>query len=785
MRFKLTIFIFLVSFYVMAQEKEASVQYSSTPLDEVFTDIENKFNIKFSYNSELVHDQFITFQLEDATLDEILLAIETQVNINFRKESERYYVIKRLPQTGITKTQNLKEVVLKEYLTSGINKVDEDASILISPKKLGILPGLTEPDVLQSLQLLPGVQSPTETASGLYIRGGTPDQNLILWDGIKMYLSGHFFGTISAFNPYITQDIKLYKNGTKARYGNRISGVIDITSDHDVPNEARGGFGFNMTHADAYFRAPVGKSSAIMFSARRSINDIVRTETYRNLAKRVFQDTKISNGNKIFENDEFMYTRDFFYFTDFTLKAITKPNDNNEITVSSLFAKNKLDYGFLIKSQNEASSDRLDIKNQGLSLKWNHDYSKSLSHSINFYYSNFDLKYIGGNSIPDEFSNQLTKSNKIDDYGLAYDLNWNINDKSTLGFGYQFSSSKVNYELSFEDTDSPEDNFDESNIKLNNSHALYADYKIGKNDKWFMDLGLRTNYFSVVDKIFVEPRFQFEVNIAPSFKYKASAENLHQAVSQVVEFNTKSFGLENQIWVISDGSNIPVLKSLQFTSGFVFNNNGWDIDLEGYYKHVKGLTSFTLGIESLGDFFSVGKSDVVGLELLVKKKIKNYRTWLSYALTNDDFTFDQINDGNPFPGNADITHQLTWSHTYSWKGLDISLGWSWRTGIPYTKATGIMDVSGAPIIVFDKINRNRLPNYHRLDFSVTYKFNMSKNNRWKGKLGFSLVNVYNQKNVLSRTYEKRQPTPDSDYELREINKISLGLTPNFVFRVQF
>jgi hypothetical protein len=200
MKFKLTILIFLVPFYMMSQEK-TSVQYSSTPLNQVFIDIEKKFSIKLSFNSEIVNEQFITFQFEDATLDEILIAIETQVNIEFRKESERYYVIKKIPQTDLTSTQQLQEVVIKEYLTTGISRENEDTAILVSPKKLGILPGLTEPDVLQSIQLLPGVQSPTETAAGIYIRGGTPDQNLVLWDGIKIYHSGHFFGTISAFNP--------------------------------------------------------------------------------------------------------------------------------------------------------------------------------------------------------------------------------------------------------------------------------------------------------------------------------------------------------------------------------------------------------------------------------------------------------------------------------------------------------------------------------------------------------------------------------------------------------
>ncbi|MGM5469140.1 TonB-dependent receptor domain-containing protein [Flavobacteriaceae bacterium LMO-SS05] len=784
MRFKLTIFIFLVSFYMMSQEK-ASVQYTSTPLSQVIIDIERKFNIKLSFNSEIVNEQFITAQLENATLDEILIAIESQVNITFKKESDRYYIIKKLPETNLTSTQHLQEIVIKEYLTTGVSRENEDTSIIVSPQKLGILPGLTEPDVLQSIQLLPGVQSPTETAAGIYIRGGTPDQNLVLWDGIKMYHSGHFFGTISAFNPYITEDIRLYKSGTKARYGNRISGVIDITSDYEIPKKIEGGLGSNMTHADAYLRAPIGKSSVAIVSARRSINDVFNTETFRNLAKRVFQDTKISDGNKVFEEDEVTNTKDQFYFTDFTVKAITNLNEKDKITVSSLFTKNKLDYGFLIEKFDEASRDQLDIENQGTSIKWDHVYSKTLTHSVSSYYSKFDLSYIGSNSITDEFNDQLSKDNTIDDIGVAYDLDWSINDTSSFGFGYQFSSSKVKYALSFEDSESPEDNFDQSNIETNTIQALYADYQFRIKDKWFVNLGLRANYFSVLDKVFIEPRIQFEAKINSDFKFKASGESLHQAVSQVVEFNTKAFGLENQIWVISDGSTIPALKSIQLTSGFVFNKNGWDIDLEGYYKNVKGLTSFTLGFENVDDFFSRGKSDVLGLELLIKKKIQNYRTWISYSLVNNDFTFSNINNGDSFPGNSDITQQLTWSHTYEWKRFDISLGWNLRTGIPFTKAIGIRDTPNGSVIDFEKTNGDRLPNYHRLDISTTYKFNISNTNHWKGKLGFSLLNIYNQKNVLSRTYEKRQSNTDASEVLREINKISLGITPNLVFRVEF
>ena len=783
MKFKLALFVFFYSFCVFAQD-DTSVNYSNTPLNVVIEDIEEKFNIRLSYDVDLIINQRIVLIRENISLQGLLLEIENQTTIQFNKVDDRFYIIKRQPKVNLSDTQELDEVLIKEYITTGISK-NADGSISISPKQLGIIPGLTEPDVLQSIQLIPGVQSPTESASELYIRGGTPDQNLILWDGIKMYQSGHFFGTFSVFNPYITNDVKLFKSGTNAQYGNRISGVIDITSDNDIPETIKGGFGFNMTHFDAYFKIPLSENFSVLISSRRSFTDIFNTLTFKNLSERVFQDTKISEGNKVFEDDEVTTTKDLFYFSDLTIKTIIKPNDNNEVTISGLLTKNKLDYAFLIEEYNEASQDQLDINNTGLSLLWHHKFNEKFSHSFNSYYSNYDLEYIGSNSIEDEFNDQIDKQNGIDDFGFSYNTNWILNFSSTIGLGYQFTSNKVNYALSFQDSESPEDEFNEVNSETNNIQAVFADYQLKKEDKWLFNLGLRANHISALDELYIEPRLQFEAKIYNDLRFKSSLERLHQSVSQVVEFNTQEFGLENQIWVLSDGKTIPLLESTQFTMGFVFNNNGWNLDVEGYYKDVNGLTSFTIGFDNVDDFFSEGKSKILGLDVLLKKKINNYRTWLSYSLTDSDFTFKDLNEGKPFSGNFDITHRFTWSHTYDWHNFNLSLGWNIRTGIPYTKAVGIIETSEGTFIDYGEINSERLPNYHRLDFSTTYKFNLSKDRKWKGKLGFSLLNIYNEKNILSRTYEKRQSLTDNSEILREINKTSVGITPNILFRVDF
>lgn len=785
MRYLLS-FIFILTFnWHIYSQNTATVAYTETPLNNVFTDLEEKFNVKFSFDSELTTNRVLSLHLENAYLDEILIYISNQLFLQFSKQSERYYTVKLL-RRSLTDTQQLDEIIIEEYITSGISKENDDASISLSPKKLGILPGLTEPDVLQSIQLLPGVQSPTETASGLFIRGGTPDQNLILWDGIKIYQTGHFFGTISAFNPYITDVITLFKSGTKARYESRISGVVDISSFSDIPENFEGGFGFNMTHADAYLKAPVGKNASVLVSARRSITDIFETETFRNLSNRVFQETKISNGNVVQEGDEVQNTNDLFYFTDFTIKANVKTNKNNSFELSSLYTKNKLDYGFLVEEFEEASSDILDIINQGLNLKWDHNYTDKFSQDFNFYYSNFDFSYTGINQLSGELEDQLKKVNVIDDFGFLFNLNWKLNEKSTIGSGYQFSSNQVKYHINFVEPEAPENDFSEGDEAINNTHALYFDYQFNTHKNWHLNTGLRINHFSVFDKIFLEPRLQISKYLSPNLKFKVSGERLNQVVSQVLEFNTQNFGLENLLWVLSDGEQRPILKSSQVTSGLIFDKKGWNIDLEVYYKHLDGLTGLTFGLGNSDELFARGESNVFGLDFLLKKRIKNYRTWISYSFINNDFAFNVFNNGSEFSGNNDITHNLFWSHSCEWRNFNVSLGWNFRTGIPYTDALSVENNGEGDFIVFDDVNAARLPDYHRLDASATYKFNFSKDSEWKGKIGLSLLNIYNRENTLSRTFDIKQPkTLEEEATIREVNKNSLGLTPNLVLRVEF
>ena len=684
----------------------------------------------------------------------------------------------------------LEEVLISDYLTQGISKKNNGA-IQVSPRKLGILPGLTEPDVLLSLQLLPGVQSPGENASGLYIRGGSPDQNLVLFDGIKMYQSGHFFGLISSFNPYVTQKISFFRGGTSAKYGDRIGGVLDISSGDDIP-EFQTGFGINMTHADAYIKTPLFNNKVgFVFSARRSITDFVKTITYQKFSESVFQNTKILEG-LIDEPNRLSDVNNNFYFKDYNLKIIASITNKDKITLSNLFNKNELNYAAKNQKFREVVEDDIAIENSGNRINWNRIWNSSWSQNLDFHSSEYQLNYFGKrnrtrNNMNDNSEENFTVQNHVNDFGLNYNLSYNISGNTSFSGGYQYSNNSIFYRF--------ENSFAQPNNKLlnkqntaNNTHALYAEYKYLKDKNLHLIFGLRTNYFSSVEQWYIEPRFFLLNKVSDQISIKFSGEIKNQAVSQILEYRNNGIGLENNIWAIANNE-IPVLESQQITGGILFRKNGWNLDVDLYFKKIKGLTLMTDNIINGNLLYVSGDSDTKGMDFLLKKRFGNYRSWISYTLSNTNYKYKQLNLNEAFSGTYDIPHSLVWSHTYVLNRFEFSLGLKVRSGIPYTKALGTeLDNNNRKRIVYGKINNQRVPRYQRIDFSSTYKFKFSKKSKTQGKIGVSFINMLNTKNILDRKYELKVVNSLGGIEeekLIETDKISIGFTPNIVFRVTF
>ncbi len=662
----------------------------------------------------------------------------------------------------------LDEVVVKDYLASGISKSGN--TIVVAPKEFKTLAGLVEPDIMQSIQQSPGVNSPFETAAGLYVRGGLPDQNLILWNGIKTYNQGHFFGMISAFNPYITEEVSFVKNGTSAKYGGRVSSVIDIKTKQSVADEISGGAGTNLLYGDAYLNIPILKNKlSTQFSARRSFTDFAETVTYGQMADRVFQNTKIEESST---NDQANNT---FYFNDFTANISWKIDDNNLLKFNSLYSEDDLNFS-TSDDQDRTYNDLLFHANEGYILDWDHTNDR-FSVNVSTSYSKYILKYEFITAFADT-SEISSKKNLVEDFDFQLNSAYRLSENGRLIFGYQFLKNNIQYAY---ETRAPTYLLvlDSDNTTLN-THSAYAEYQYSSK-KFLVKPGLRFNRYDELNRSFLEPRLSAEFFISDHWSINGSGEYRTQVASQIKESVVSDLSLENKVWALASDGRFPIIKSYQITLGPSFEKRGWLVDLEAYQKQVDDVTTLTFGFLNPSDNqFREGESSIIGADFFLKKIWTGFQSWVSYSYTRTENTFTGLNNDESFPGSWNIEHTFRWTGIASIKSWEFSLGWIGHSGKSFTDVRETEGLEGPVQVFFDAINANNLPNYHRLDFSVLYEFSSKKYDQLRYRLGLSVLNLYNRQNLLNREF---RTTPTLENELIETNVYSLGITPNLVFRV--
>ncbi|RNC87643.1 MAG: hypothetical protein ED556_00175 [Winogradskyella sp.] len=781
MRKVLLCVLLLVGMLIRAQEQ--NLDYNNEPLEDVVRDIESRFQVRFSFNIKALQNQFITYS-GTMVLDAFINLIESQTQVKIQQIDSDNFVIIKSDETSIKDLNLLDEVVVvSEYLTSGFDLNKKTGAITVSPNKLSVLPGLVEPDVLQSLQSLPGVTSPTESASRLHIRGGTPDQNLILFDGITMYHDGHLFGMISPFNPYVTEQIEVLRSGASAEYGKRVAGVVNIKTINEIPDNIKGSLGTNTIQSDINISAPIIKDKlGIIVAGRRALTDIWDSFTFRNYSDKIFQNTKIEEINNIQTEEELSVLDNTLNFSDVFAKAIYNPTENHSFSLSGIFVTNDLNHVSQDLDQ-EGSADNLKLKNDGFSLNWNGTYKKQWRSLFKLYYSD----YISENFTRqfDEASEDVfTRNNRIKDFGLSAIAYYKPSDKHELSIGYDFSNYDVFLEI-LENQDG--DTFSQRSNTKQNRHTLFSEYNYASN-KWYVRGGLRVNNFSDLDLINFEPRLYSEYHLGNNFKVKLSAEKRYQIISQLVDFDVNDLGLGNEVWALTN-EDIPILSNTQFTTGILFNNNGWKLDIEAYHKRLNGLSSFTRGfnLNATNDTFTSGTNTIYGLDVLVKKRIQRFNFWLGYSLSKNEFNFPEIQD-TKFPGNFDQRHVLSLSSTYNYKRLQLSLGWQYATGIPFSDASSVEEFTNDMNqtdfrIDYNEQNGGRLPSYQRLDASVIYDFYFNEKRKLKGRVGASVINVFNRENDIDRLFSLDED--NSPPTLIQENSIGLNTTANVVFRINF
>ncbi len=684
--------------------------------------------------------------------------LEQEFSSNDPENCEEIYMIPQQLQ--------LAEIVLYDYLIRGIDQLD-DGSYQIDFDRFTILPGLIETDVLQAVQAFPGIQSVSETVSDINIRGGTNDQNLILWDGIKMYQSGHFFGLISMFNPMITQNVSLRKNGTPARFTDGVSGTIDMETDDRINKTISGSLGVNFIDVSGFVDTPLGASSSIQVAARKAINDFVVSPTYTEYFNRISQDTEVENsaGNVINSDKTF----DFY---DTSLRWLWKASEKDLLRLNFIVARNDLVFNENANIDNTPVSRESSLAQGTVAggLRYERRWDERISTDLEIYNTDYNLRAINVNIANDQ---RFLQENKVSETAARMNFSMRLKEQWQWNSGYQFTETKV---TNLDDVDDPVFRRLEGNVLRVHSGYTSLGYFSGDRSTR-ADMGVRLNYLDKFNRIIWEPRLSFNQRIAEGFNLELLGEFKHQNTSQVINFQSDFLGIEKRRWQLADEQEIPVITSKQGSAGLSFNRSGWLINAVGYYKEVEGITTQSQGFQNQYEFEkAVGSYKARGMDVLVRKQLDVLSAWLSYSLLQSDYTFETLPE-RTFPNNYDITHAMTLGMSYEADHLRLAAGWNWRTGKPTTIPDQDQPVLN-DAINFRPSNSDRFLDYMRLDLSALYLFSLTPGTN--AQVGVSVWNLLDRDNTLSRFYRVGNPG-----EARDFTQNSLGITPNAVLRVNF
>lgn len=759
---RVVLYLFFITSCHLAQSQNKEEQ----PLAYILEQLEKRYDVKFSYETKTIEGVVVSPLSVGLSLDEALDKLKSITQLNFKVLSSRFIAISAKHKT----IQYLEEVVVTNYLTKGISKTNNGA-IAVDAKAFDILPGLIEPDVLQIVQNLPGIISVDERISNINVRGGTNDQNLILYEGIRMYQSGHFFGLISAFNPYLSDEIRVAKNGTSALFGNGVSSTISIKNSNTVDNNFNGGLGANLLSVDGFAKIPLNKKMELQVSARRSFTDVLASTTYDAYFDRIFRDSELNASNNI---NTVLALDERFLFYDLNTKFLYDIDETSKLRINLLNIYNNLDYNQIFTNSNNEFQEVRSTLNQlsyGFSTSYSKEFNDDISASAQLYYSNYDLDAQNNDITNDQL---LTQENKVEDYGLRIDISQNVDNNTEIRGGYQFNEVAV---TNFEDVSNPD--FTSLVKEIIRTHAFFGETeRYSKSRNTYIRLGARISYFEKLKELVIEPRFAFNQKISNDIRLEILGELKSQSITQVIDLQQDFFGIEKRRWQLSNLDDVPLIRSQQISLGVSYNQNNLLVSLEGYYKNVDDITAQSQGFQNQFQFANdIGSYTITGLDFLVNKRFNNFSTWLSYTLSNNDYKFDNINDGNAFPNTVDLTHVANASLTYNLDNFKIGIGFNWHSGRAYSKPSNVQNNANS-VIEYSNPNGSRLPDYFRADISAIYKFELMKG--VKTEIGASVWNMFNQTNIINRYY-----TFDADDAIIEIDNRSLKFTPNLSFRANF
>jgi hypothetical protein len=584
-----------------------------------------------------------------------------------------------------------------------------------------------------------------------------------------MYQTGHFFGLISPFNPYLINDVVVLKNGTSAKYGDGVSSIIEMNNKKSESEKSENGFGFNLLSIDAHSKIPLNNKTEIQFSARRSFTDIIKSTTYNKYFERIFQDTDLINSN-----NEISYENENFYFYDLSTTVYHKISKNQDLQVNFLKFNNNLKYDKTQEADltENFAPNKLLQNTTALSLDYNNTINDNFKIDAQLFYSHYKQTSSISNLTRRNEIQTLMQENIVTENGLKLHSNYFFNNSLELFSGYQFNETGI---TNSENVNTP---FFTKTIKqVIRTHALFNELNFNSgNEKLKGKIGLRINYFEEFSKFKFEPRISLNYKFSNNFRIELLGELKSQTTSQVIDLQNDFLGVENRRWTLSNDSNKPLISSQQISSGLHYKKNSFFASLSAYYKKIDGISSRSQGFQNqykLKD--TIGLNEVSGIELLVYKKFNNFKSWVSYSYNNNNLLLDGLNSNKEFPSNKNVTHIGSLNLSYTDKPFNVAIGGNWHSGKSFTRINQSNQINETNnTLNFQDPNSSNLPNYLRVDISAKYtvKFN--------SEIGISIWNLFDKKNIINSYY-----VIDQNNSVQKIDKRALGITPNLSFRMKF
>ena len=648
--------------------------------------------------------------------------------------------------------------------TQGISTVSVTSDFI---RKMPALLG--ETDVFRVLQMLPGVKSPSELSSGLYVRGGSPDQNLVLLDNVIVYNPSHLGGFLSTFNNDALRDVRLIKGGFAAEYGGRLSSVIDITMKDGTKEKLTGQGGISVIASRLTLEGPINDDITFMISGRRMYLDLLLG---------------------LFLSSEDKKNTPDYYFYDFNAKVNYKISDKDRIYASGFFGRDVI--GASPGSENEDRNGSLDFGinwgNSTASAKWVHIFSPELFGNCTLIYTTYkfgsEFKETNYNDTGALRTNQFTSVSQIRDFSLKADAQYFPDELHTIKAGVEATQHRFFTSIGDEFSSQFGGLLSTDNTINAMDAALYLQDEWRITDKLSTNLGGRLYYFQNGNYLRFEPRAQFAYQMNDDIKLTSSFSIANQFLHLITR---NDINLPTDLWFPSTKSILPS-TSTQGMVGFETTfgeKKDYLFTTEVYYKDMRNLleykdtASFSFGTPVESQFVS-GRGEAYGLELFLNKRIGDFTGWLGYTLSWTKRYFDGLDNGHPFYARYDSRHDLSATCTYDiTDDVEFGAAWIYQTGFAYTMPIGQYTLDPNTVNYWGHSNRlysdrngYRLPSYHRLDVNIGWKTHVFG---LKSTVSLSIYNLYNRKNPFAQYVENSydQNTGDVTPVLKQLTLFPL------------